>query len=147
MTRAAVAVLLAAALLPLAGCASEQEQYCDAVEEHQAELSDITSQGVPGALLEALPIYRDLRDEAPPDIRDEWDQVVSALEALQAALDDAGIAPEDYDPEDTSVPQDDRDAIAAAADGLLSAESERAFDAVDQQARDVCHTPLVLVGQ
>lgn len=141
---ASVAALLAAVLLPLTACSSDQEQYCDAVEEHQAELSDIAAQGGPGALLEALPVYRDLRDRAPADIRDEWDQVISSLEGLQQALDDAGVQPEDYDPKDTSVPRDDRDAIAAAADEVGSAETARALAGVEQQARDVCHTPLVL---
>lgn len=148
MTRPALAAplaaVLAAALLPLAGCASDQEKYCDAVEEHQAELTDITSQGGPGALLEALPIYRDLSDRAPSDIRDEWDQVITSLEALQSALDDAGVTPEDYDPKDKGIPQADRDAIAAAADDLASTETARALAAVEQQARDVCHTPMVL---
>ncbi len=40
MTRAAVARLLAALLaaLLLSGCADEQEKYCDAVQDKQAEL-------------------------------------------------------------------------------------------------------------
>ena len=36
--------------------------------------------GGPDALLEALPIFRDLADEAPDDIRDEWQTVIDALE-------------------------------------------------------------------
>ena len=46
--------------------------YCGAVEEHQAELTDVTASGSPAALLEALPIFRDLAEQAPDDIRDEW---------------------------------------------------------------------------
>ena len=60
------ALLLVAALLT--GCGGED--YCGAVEEHQAELTDVTASGSPAALLEALPILRDLQEQAPEDIQD-----------------------------------------------------------------------------
>ena len=84
-----------------AGCSSEQETYCQAVEEHQAELSDVAASEEPGAVLGALDAYRDLREQAPGDLGDEWSQVVTRLEALQQALDDAGVDPASYDPKTT----------------------------------------------
>ena len=85
--RRLAALLLAVPLL--AGCASDQERYCEAVEENQTELSDIAAQGGQEALLEALDIYRALREEAPRDITDEWDQVIRSIAALEEALEDA----------------------------------------------------------
>ena len=144
MIRAAAA-LLAAALL-VTGCADQKEKYCDAVEDHQQELGEILGGGSPDALLEALPIFRDLADDAPEDLRDEWKTVIDAVAGLQEALEDAGVDPETYDrdhpPEGLS--QADQDAIDAAARQLTSEETVTALSGVDQQAKDVCGTPLLI---
>jgi hypothetical protein len=134
-------------VLPLAAaCASDQERYCEAVEEHQAELTEIVGQGGGAALLDALDIYRDLQDDAPRDIEDEWRQVVGALEGLDEALADAGADPATYDPEDppAEVSPQEREAIARAADEVGSVETQEALRGLEQQARDVCQTPLSL---
>jgi hypothetical protein len=139
----AAAALLAAALL-VTGCADQKEKYCDAVEDHQQELGEILGGGSPDALLKALPIFRDLADEAPEDLRDEWKTVIDAVAGLQEALEDAGVDPATYDrdhpPEGLS--QADQDAIDAAARQLTSEETVTALSGVDQQAKDVCETPL-----
>ena len=140
---AGLATGLVLALLA-AGCADQREKYCDAVEDHQQELGKTLGGGAPDALLEALPILEDLADEAPDDLRDEWKTVITAVEGLQQALEDAGVDPATYDrdhpPEGLS--QDDKGAIDAAAGRLTSPETVTAFSAVDQQAKDVCGTPL-----
>lgn len=141
--RRLLAVLLVAPLL--AGCGGDpQEEYCAAVRDHQAELSDIVSGGGPDALLEALDVLRDLQDQAPRDIADEWQHVVARLEALQEALDEAGVDPATYDrdhpPDGLSGEQVDR--IDAAARELGSGTTLRALQDLEQQARDVCKTPL-----
>jgi hypothetical protein len=140
-----VAALVPALVLGLtAGCSSEQETYCQAVEDHRAELSDIAASEQPGAVLGALDAYRDLREEAPGDLRDEWTQVVTRLEALQQALDDAGVDPASYDPATTpdGLPEEDRRAIEAAARDLGQAETVEAMGGIEQQALDVCKAPL-----
>ncbi len=138
------AAALALVLLPLVGCADDKERYCDAVEEHQEELSEITAEGGPTALLDALDIYRDLQDQSPSDISDEWQQVVRSIESLAEALDEAGVDPASYDPEDppADISEEDREAIARAADEVGSLETQEALRGVEQQARDVCKTPL-----
>lgn len=140
----ALATALAAGLL--AGCGEEQDGYCDAVADHQEELSEILGGGHPDALLRALDVLRELEAEAPADIADEWQQLVGSLEELQAALDDADVDPATYDPErpPAGLGAAQRRAIAAAADRVGSEETARALQDLDQQARDVCHTPLTL---
>jgi len=137
------AVLVTAALL-LGGCADQKEKYCDAVQDHQQELGDILGDDAPDALLRALPIFRDLADKAPQDIKDEWRTVIDALERLQDALDDAGVDPATYDREHPpdGVSEAEREAIDAAARGLTADETADAFGAVDQQVKDVCGIPL-----
>lgn len=140
-------LLAAAVLLPLlAGCGSDQDDYCDAVADHQQELSDIVGSGQPDALLQALDVFHDLQDQAPDDISDEWQQLVGRIEALQDALDDAGVDAATYDRDDppAGVTDDQAAAIDAAAKELGSGTTLRALQDLDQQARDVCKTPLTL---
>ena len=126
------------------GCADQKEKYCDAVEEHQQELGEVLGDGSPDALFKALPIFRDLADQAPDDLRDEWKTLIDAVAGLQEALEDAGVDPATYDRDDPpeGLDQADQDAIDAAASQLSSAETTAAFSGVDQQAKDVCGTPL-----
>ena len=130
----------------LAGCASDREVYCEAVQENQTELSEIAAQGGQEALIDALDIYRELQEKAPRDITDEWDQVVGAVEALDEVLTDAGVDPATYDPEKPpeGVTEEQQRAIADAASEVGSRETVAALSGVEQQARDVCKTPLTL---
>lgn len=142
-----VVPLLLAALLPLAACSDDPyDAYCEAVREHQQELTEIAADTDPTALLRALDAFRDLQDQAPSDITDEWQQVVDRLEALQSALDDAGVDAATYDRSDppAGLDTDQRSAIEAAAEALVSLETATALDGLQQQARDVCKTPLSL---
>lgn len=140
------AVALLTATLLLSGCTDDKEQYCEAVEDRQQELGEVLGEGGPDALLRALPIFRDLSDEAPSDIRDEWRTVIRALEGLQDALEEADVDPAAYDPENPreGLEEDDRAAIEAAATELASQQTVAAFNGVDQQAKDVCGTPLLV---
>jgi hypothetical protein len=131
----------------LGGCGgSDQDAYCGAVKDHQEELSGIVGSGAPDALLKALPVFRDLQDQSPDDITDEWQQVVGRIEALSEALDDAGVDPATYDREHppADLSSEDKARIDAAAKELGSGTTLRALQDLDQQARDVCRTPLTL---
>lgn len=131
----------------LTACSGDPEEaYCEEVQEQQPELTALTAEGGPAALLEALPVFETLRDAAPTDVRDEWDVVVGRLGALDAALADAGVDPAAYDrdepPEGLTAEQ--RTAIGSAARQLATPEMVRALNGVQQQARDVCGTSLTL---
>lgn len=145
MSRAAA--LLAVALV-LGGCAQDADDvradYCEAVEQHQVELSDLLAGESPTALLTALPIFRDLAEEAPGDIADEWRVLIDAVDDLDGALAGAGVDPASYDPArpPADLSEEQRTAIERAAAGLLDPSTDAAFQAVDQHARDVCKTPL-----
>ena len=81
-----VAVLIATATL-LSGCTQDPfERYCKVVAEKQEPLTETLAPGGPTALLAALPIFEDLREAAPDDIRDDWQVVITSLTGLEAAL-------------------------------------------------------------
>ena len=112
--------------------------------EQQRALSDRLADRSPTALLEAQPIFRDLAAEAPSDIADDWDVLLDAIDGLDEALADAGVDPASYDPAKppSDLTDEQRAAIERAAAELLNPRTQEAVAAVDQQARDVCRTPL-----
>lgn len=139
-----LAVLLAGTL---AGCSTDpREAYCEAVAEHQESLGEILGQGGPAALLRALPTFRDLQEQAPDDIADDWRVLVDALGDLEQAVEEAGADPATYDREapPAGVTAQEQSRIDAAAAEVGSEGTRAALAAVEQQARDVCHTPLAL---
>ena len=147
MTRRAVVAL--AAWLVLTGCGEPsaeevRDDYCATVRDNQRALSDRLADRSPTALLDAQPIFRDLSAAAPGDIADEWRVVTEAIEGLDEALAEAGVDPATYDPEKppADLTREQREAIQRAAAELLNPRTQDAVAAVDQQARDVCRTPL-----
>jgi hypothetical protein len=140
---------LLAALLTgvLAGCSGGTvERYCEVVAEEQETLSDAAAARRPGALLEAVDSLHRLEEAAPSDLGDEWALVVDRVEELRAALADAGVDPASYDPQapPEGLSEGERTAITGAAVGLADPATLEAVAAVEQQALDVCRTPLGL---
>ncbi len=140
-----LAGLLVAGVL-VTGCADDQQRYCEAVEQHQAELSEQLAGGGPAALIDGLATFRELAEEAPADIRDEWALLIDRVTALRDVLDDVGVDAATYDVERPPANLDDADVdrIARSARDLGSDETQRALADVEQQALDVCQTPLVV---
>ena len=143
---ALVTAAVLALALALSACASDKERYCEEVTEQQEPLTEAFAAGPREAFFLALPAFRALEEKAPRDIRDEWDTLIGAIEDLEAALADAGVEPAAYDPKDLpeGLTAAERDAVEAAATRLASPEVAAALEGVEQQARDVCQTPLSL---
>ena len=145
---ALLTALLAAATPALGGCGEDDpfEAYCEEVEAQQAALSEDLAGGEATGLIDALPEFERLEAKAPDDLQDEWDTVISRIGALVGALEDAGVDPASYDREKppADLSPEDRKAIDAAARALVTPEMARALAGVEQQARDVCKTPLTL---
>lgn len=131
--------------LALGGCSGDpQERYCERVEEHQAELTEVAASEDPRAVFDALDAYDDLAEQAPRDIADDWSAVVEPLRALEEALAAHDLDPSDYDAESppSGLDEEARSEIEAAARQVGSEQTVRAMAAVEQHALDVCGTPL-----
>lgn len=147
MTRPLLAVLLAAAVAGGVTACGEDDpyaDYCAEVKEQQKALTEAQAAGGPTALIDALPSFRALQEKSPRDIQDEWDLLVGRTDALLAALEDAGVDPTSYDRENPpeGLSDEDRTAIAAAAGELNAPATRAATEGLQQQALDVCQTPL-----
>ncbi|MBU1801443.1 MAG: hypothetical protein KKA97_04220 [Actinobacteria bacterium] len=142
------AVLTVVLGVGLAGCGDDDPfaRYCDEVADQQRPLTEAAAAGPTRGLLQALPSFRALQEKSPDDIADEWAVVVQRLTVLDDALEAADVDATTYDPaqplEDLS--GEDAAAIRAAASGLVTEAMRTALDAVQQQSRDVCKTPLSL---
>lgn len=147
-----VAGAVAMVLLALTGCASQTERYCGELEDQKEALADLAVRAdrPQGEVLgETLDIWRDLRDEAPDDLGDEWTTLVFALESLVEAFDAAGTSPEEFDPRNPppGVSEAEARTLEAAAAELASPRVADAGDGVEQHARDVCGVDLGLDGR
>ncbi|WP_030485912.1 hypothetical protein [Nocardioides aequoreus] len=142
------ALLVVALSVPLVACGGEPtaEDYCEQLAADRQELADLVSSGSPTALLSGLDLLDELGAQAPRDLRDEWDTLTDALHGLQDALDEAGVAPSDFEdgepPEGLAAP--DREAVATAADRLRAPDVVEAAAGIETQARDVCKVNLGL---
>lgn len=141
-----------AALAALAGCADQTETYCAEVEDRRDELTELalSSQDPgPGLYPGLLGIWRDLQEEAPDDIADEWATLVFSMEGFLEAVARTGATPETFDPERPPPGATDAEVAAArdAAEELVSTRVFTAAESVQQHARDVCRTDLGLTGR
>lgn len=141
-------VLVALLGSALIGCGEDDPfaRYCDEVQVQQKPLSEALSGQGPTALLEALPSFKALSEKAPEDIADEWLTLVGGIEGLVKALEDADVDPATYDRDKppAGLTDEQQSDIDAASRRLTAPESVLALEAVQQQARDVCKTPLSL---
>lgn len=145
-------VLLAvlAVLAVLTGCAQDPvEEYCDVVAEEQQALAEATRAaegGGTGTLLAAYDSLDRMADAAPRDVAADWDEVVLRVGALRDALDDAGVDPAAYEPDEPldGLGAAEREAITDAAVALVEPTTLRAVQSVEQQVLDVCGAPLGL---
>lgn len=143
-------VLVAGLLLPLGACAQDPvEEYCQVVEEEQGALAAAAEDaegGGTGTLLGAYGSLERMADAAPADVAADWDEVVLRVGDLRDALDEAGVDPAAYDPEEPleGLTEEEREAITRAAVALVDPATLRAVGTVEQQVLDVCGAPLGL---
>ena len=147
--------VVGAALLATAACGNPVhlitggdaiDDYCAALNSHQRQFADMTSQNSPVALLDARSMFKSLADKAPDDITDDWQTLLLAIDGLQKALDDVGVKASQFvdgKPPDT-LSSAQRKVIAVAADQVSAQSTVDAANAIDQEARDVCKINLGL---
>ena len=146
MRRIAAAALALALTATLAGCGNSEEKYCDALRKDRVQIDEMTNDTSSDALLDGLPLFQDLADQAPDDLTDEWQTFVNALEGLKDALDAADVKGSDF--RDGKIPAsvtgEKRQSIVAAADNLASSDVVSAVNGIETQGRDVCKVNLGL---
>jgi len=147
----ATAVALTVLAAPLAACGGGDDGsdsgYCSTLRDEKAALARLADQaGEPGkdVLTPTLESLGRLRTASPSSLRDEWDTVYYAWDALVDAVRRAGVDPADYRPGSTP---DGVSAADARRLGQVAAEltSPRVVDAsrgLEDHAQQVCDVEL-----
>ncbi|WP_148574884.1 hypothetical protein [Nocardioides caldifontis] len=139
--RLVVALLL---LVGLAACSDQEDAYCDALAEERETLSELAGSGSADVLDRALASMERLQEQAPEELRDEWDTVVRAYRTLADAVAETGVDPGGYDPEDppAGVSRDDVRRLEAAAGTAGSPRVTDASRGIEDHATSVCEVDL-----
>jgi hypothetical protein len=137
----AVAGVLVASLL--AGCASQQAEYCSTLRDDKAQLTKLSS-AKGDVLARGLTVFTELRDQAPPDVEEDWTRFVGAWQGLVEALHAAGVDPRHFDPahRPAGVTTGQLQSIEQAARKLRSEDVRLAAARIEDHARVVCHVDL-----
>jgi hypothetical protein len=137
--KTAAAVLVASALLSACG-GSSTDAYCDRLEKAEDDFGSLSSGE---SLSEAFDTFRDLRDEAPDDVKDDWSTLVKATESFEKALDDAGVDADKVDQIDPSkLSAEQAQKITEASKNLNADKFSKASDNISEHAKSECDIDL-----
>jgi hypothetical protein len=128
-----------------AGSDASTRQYCDALKSAQQEFSAIDSGDVtPANLNRILDRIHSLADQAPAQVADDWQKLDGAISQLQSGLGDLGLSFEDLsDPSKLSqVDPQKLQEFGQKMQQLGGRQFDRAGNAIEQHARQVCHLNL-----
>lgn len=79
----------------LSGCGGgDTEAYCDDLKDAKSTF-DSMSDGDLENFDEVFPAFEKLSGEAPDEVKDDWKTLNDAMQELKAALEDAGVTPDD----------------------------------------------------
>lgn len=79
----------------LAGCGGGgTEAYCDDLKDAESTF-DSMSDGDFENFDKVFPAFENLSDKAPDEIKDDWKTLNDGMQELKAALEDAGVSPDD----------------------------------------------------
>jgi hypothetical protein len=148
LLRSLAALALLAGLL--AGCGGgdgADSAYCSTLEDERKELTRLADQaGTPGTdvLTPTLQALGRLRQASPQELRDEWDTVYYAWDAMVDAIEEAGVDPADYRPGRTpdGVSADAARRLGEVAAQLGSGRVVEASKGLEDHAREVCEVEL-----
>jgi hypothetical protein len=143
----AVAGLLVSA--SLASC-SHGESYCGTLKQDRKKLAALSAQSSQKsgdgskALSRTVSLLSDLRDNAPDDIKDDWDTLVQAIQGLADAVKASGAGPADFrgGRRPAGVTEGQFRAVRQAAAELQATPVEQATKSIEQHAQDVCKVDL-----
>ncbi|TCI99856.1 hypothetical protein [Aeromicrobium sp. IC_218] len=137
--KTAAAVLLASVVLTACG-GSDTGAYCDRLEKAE---DDFSSLGQDGNMSDAFDTFRELRDEAPDAVKDDWKTLAGAIDDMEKAYEDAGIDLDEVDQLDASkLSQDQIKKLTEATSKLSSEDYTEASNNISEHAKSECDIDL-----
>jgi hypothetical protein len=135
------AAVLSAGLLSGCGGGGDTDAYCGGLEDAKAAFSGDMDATKFDELSDQV---GELVDDAPDEVKGDWETLQGALDELNGALEDAGLTAADLeDPEKLAeVDPEDAAKIQEVAESLSSDETEEASDNIQEHAKDECDIDL-----
>ena len=120
--------------------------YCDNLKAAKKEIDSLQG-GDFGSLEKTTDRMHDLADEAPDDLKDDWEILVKGVDKLVAALKEAGLTDEDMaNLQSGQIPDGvDMDALQDLMTEISSLDTEeftKASENINKHAKDECGVDL-----
>lgn len=123
--------------------------YCDTLKAAAKTVQSFTGDSSDFSKFDDfIDAAKDLEEQAPSDLADDWKIVIGGMEDLTAAVEDSGITLEQLMAAATTgemppgVDQAKLMALAPKLQSLSGEEMEAATDAIDKHAKDECDVDL-----
>lgn len=142
----AVATLMSG-MLTACGGGGDTGAYCDSLKTAKADFGSLESGDVAN-FEKAFDTLHELADEAPDDVKDDWETLDGALTDMEKALQDAGIKVSDLEGmvNNGEIPEGaDMEKLATLSDDLgaiTSGKVEEAGNNIEKHAKDECDVDL-----
>ncbi|WP_019146514.1 hypothetical protein [Aeromicrobium massiliense] len=137
--KTAAAVVLASVVLTACG-GNDTGAYCDRLEKAE---DDFSSVGQDGNMSDAFDTFRELRDEAPDAVKDDWETLTGAIEEMEKAYEDAGIDLDKVDELDASkLSQEQVAKLSEATKKLGNKDYTDASNNISEHAKSECDIDL-----
>jgi hypothetical protein len=130
----------------LSGCGGGTDSYCDALESTQKDFEDFEAADFSN-FEDFTDRVDELADEAPDEVKDDWETLGDALKAFVEALDKAGLEPADLEGLSSGeLPEGvDMEALTEAmteVQALGGDDVQKATENIEKHAKDECNIDL-----
>jgi len=146
---AGAAALLGLSLL--AGCGGGDDNaasgggYCDDLAAAKASVADIGDENMSQASFDKLTASLEtIADEAPSDIKDDWNTVASTIDGYSQALKDAGVSLDSIQQDMANLDAGDLQKLTTAVQGLSAEEFTTATTNINEEVKSECDLTLDL---
>jgi hypothetical protein len=144
LTTPLAAIALGASLLT--ACSGGSDSYCDTLNDSESTI-DRLDEGDFSVMGDLVDQIEQITDEAPDEVKEDWEVLRSSYTSLIDALEEAGVSVDEFAAAVSGeVPEDvDMEALSGVLENVQALDTDRleeAQEAIKQHAKDECNIEL-----
>jgi hypothetical protein len=144
LTTPLAAIALGASLLT--ACSGGSDSYCDTLKDSESTI-DRLDEGDFSVMGDLVDQIEQITDEAPDEVKEDWEVLRSSYTSLIDALEEAGVSVDEFAAAVSGeVPEDvDMEALSGVLENVQALDTDRleeAQEAIEQHAKDECNIEL-----